>query len=668
MAYVDVILAEPGEQADTYYTYKTKEENITEGSVVVVPFTRNNTPKTAVVFKVYDELHEKGFSAKEILGKEEYSFPKELLDTVLWISRRYISRKNDALRLIMPPGKGEAAPHLEEGEEEKDKEVLTLRQKEVIDEIAPFMEKAEYKAFLLHGVTASGKTESYMNLIDIALKNGKTAIFLVPEIALTKQIIDRFKRRYDEKIIGVIHSRLTKKERQGEWMGILKGDKRIVIGARSAVFSPLRDIGVIILDEEHETTYKSDMTPKYDTQEVAMKRAMAHNAVLVLGSATPSVTTMYRAKTGIYQLLELKERYLKVPLPLMKTVDMRNELLSGNTSIFSTELTEDIKKCLREDKQVILFLNRRGYSNFISCRQCGYIMECPHCGISLTYHRGPDRGVCHYCGYKETVPEICPSCKSKYLKYFGAGTQKVEETAREIFPDVQISRLDLDTIKKRGALEEILNDFKAGKTKILIGTQIVAKGLDFDQVSLVGIVSADITLNIPDYRSSERTFQLILQAGGRAGRRESQGRVLIQSYTPLHYAITCAENHDYSGFYEKEIAIRESLQYPPFSDMIQVLVFSTDEERAKEFGLKARKYMEDKVIKEYGHREAENIYPLSIAFLKRKSGAFRYQIVIRCIKNRRKFYSALLYEMREEIFKGKKGVNVTIDINPYSFM
>ena len=668
MAYVDVILSEQGEQADTYYTYMTKDEAITVGSVVQVPFTRNNISKTAVVFKVNHELIDKGFQVKEILGKEDYTFPKELLDTSLWISRRYICRKNDALRLIMPPGKGEAAPHLEEEEEEKDKEVLTVRQKEVIEEIKPYMEKGEHKAFLLHGVTSSGKTESYMNLIDIALENGRTAIFLVPEIALTRQIIDRFKKRYDENIIAVIHSGLTKKERQVEWMGIINQNKKIVIGARSAIFSPLKDIGVIILDEEHESTYKSDMTPKYDTQEVAMKRAMAHNSVLVLGSATPSVATMYRAKTGIYQLLELKERYSKIPLPLMKTVDMREELLLGNTSIFSTDLKEGIKKCLEENKQVILFLNRRGYSNFISCRQCGYIMECPHCGISLTYHRNPDRGMCHYCGYKERVPDACPSCKSKYLKYFGAGTQKVEETARELFPDVEIARLDLDTVKKRGALDQILKDFKEGKTKILIGTQIVAKGLDFDEVNLVGIVSADVTLNIPDFRSSERTFQLILQAGGRAGRRQIQGNVLIQSYTPDHYAITCAKEYDYALFYEKEIAIRKALMYPPYSDMIQVLVFSIDEEMAREYAVKARKYMEDKVMREYGQGEAVNIYPLSTAVLKRKSGAYRYQIVIRCIKDKRKFYQSLLNDMREEIFKGKRNVYVSIDINPYSFM
>jgi primosomal protein N' (replication factor Y) len=402
---------------------------------------------------------------------------------------------------------------------------------------------------------------------------------------------------------------------------------------------------------------------------VAKKRAMAHNATLILGSATPSVISRFRADEGLYNLVELKERYNKVKMPVMAIVDMREELKQGNRSIFSNSLISHSQQCLAQGKQIILFLNRRGYANFVSCRECGYIMKCQHCGISLTYHRGKNLAVCHYCGHGETVPKTCPSCSSKYIKYFGVGTEKVEEIAKSTFHQAKVARLDLDTIKSRGSIDRILNDFKEGATQILVGTQLVAKGLDFENVGLVGIVAADISLNIPDYRSAERTFQLITQAAGRAGRGDSQGQVVIQSYTPDHYAIQGAANLDYSGFYKDELGIRRALGYPPFSDLIEVLFVSKEEELAKNQGKHSEEYLKKAIEEAFGLEELANLYPLAPSVLQRIGAAYRYHMLIRCPKNRRKEYTEILEGMKSEFVKSKKrDVSISIDINPYSFL
>ena len=671
MSYIDVILDQQGDQADKFYTYKTEDPEIKRGDIVTLPFTRSNQIVTAVVFRVYDQLEAEIPRLKGIEKRTGLTLPEELLDTCLWAAERYIARKNDVLRLMMPPSEGAYVPYLKDDylKDESDKGVLTFQQQDVLLNILPYIENGEYKSFLLHGVTGSGKTEVYMNLIKETLAKRKTALFLVPEIALTKQIIERFIDFFGEEEIAVIHSRLTKKERNNQWLRILKKEARIVIGARSAVFSPLMDLGIIILDEEHETSYKSDMSPKYETQELALRRAEANQSILLLGSATPSLTTMYEAKTGRHKLLTLTERFNKVPMPEMKSVDMREELREGNKSIISRVLLAEIKKSLDEGKQIILFLNRRGYASFVSCRNCGYIMKCPQCGISLTYHRASDRGVCHYCGYKEKVPGTCPSCDSKYLKYFGVGTEKVEEVCRELFPDLEIARMDLDTVKKRGAMEEILESFHQGETKILIGTQLVAKGLDFDNVNLVGIISADISLNIPDFRSSERTFQLILQAAGRAGRRKDRGKVIVQSYTPETEPIAMALENDYYGFYEKELALRRTLLYPPFSDLIQILITSPEERMAVEATERVEKFIKRKLLAIFGPGEEDNLYNGGPAVIQRKGTVFRYQLVLKSPKDRREAYSEILRETREKFIKEyKKEVSISVDINPYSFL
>lgn len=394
---------------------------------------------------------------------------------------------------------------------------LTDEQRGALEIVRPAIDANEHRVFLVQGVTNSGKTEVYMRVIADCLAHGKTAVMLVPEISLTPQTIRRFTTRSGAEAIAVLHSRLSALERYEQWLRVRRGDIRIVIGARSALFAPFENIGVFILDEEHEATYKSDMTPKYDAREVAIQRAAFHQAVVLLGSATPSLESAYRAEKGEYTLIRLHKRFNEGLLPAVTTVDMREELLQGNKSIFSRLLYEKIQETLAEKKQVILFLNRRGYTTFLSCRSCGFVMRCRECGISMTFHKAQGTAVCHYCGRKEAVPTVCPVCGSKYIRQFGTGTEKVEEAALTAFPDTVIDRLDLDTAKRKGNAEKILSRFAKGKTAILIGTQLVAKGLDFSNVGLVGILSADLSLNLPDYRSPERTFQLVTQAAGRAG-------------------------------------------------------------------------------------------------------------------------------------------------------
>ena len=675
MFYADLVIDNDSHQTDTFYTYGYEGESLSVGALVKVPFARGNRWVSGVVFRVYNELDGQIPSLKYISEVDkDISLTQEMLDTCLWMKKRYLCRMNDVIKLMLPSGapaktRSTKIPYQDDVGEEQLVTSLTLEQERALGKIIPSIHKEDHQSFLIFGVTSSGKTEIYMRIIRECLLKDKGAILLVPEISLTKQIIERFIGRFGAKQVAVLHSKLTPGQRYDEWNRIRSGQAKIVIGARSAIFAPLENIGAIILDEEHETTYKSDMTPKYESSEVAKKRAMAHNATLVLGSATPSVISMFRADERFYNLVELKERYNKVKMPVMSVVDMREELKQGNRSIFSRSLISHSHLCLEQGKQIILFLNRRGYANFVSCRECGYIMKCQHCGISLTYHRGKNLAVCHYCGHGEAVPKTCPSCSSKYIKYFGVGTEKVEEIAKSTFPQAKVARLDLDTIKSRGSIERILNDFKEGATQILVGTQLVAKGLDFENVGLVGIVAADVSLNIPDYRSGERTFQLITQAAGRAGRGDSQGQVVIQSYTPDHYAIQGAAKMDYPGFYRNELVIRRALGYPPFSDLIEVLFVSKEEELAKNQGKHSEEYLKKAIEEAFGIEELANLYPLAPSVLQRIGAAYRYHMLIRCPKNRRKEYTEMLEAMKSEFVRSKKkDVSISIDINPYSFL
>ncbi len=437
--------------------------------------------------------------------------------------------------------------------------------------------KSDKKAFLLHGVTGSGKTEVYMNIISECLREGRQSIMLVPEISLTAQTIDRFKKRFGNKI-AVFHSKLSKKDRYLQWLRVYNKDADIVIGARSAIFAPIRDLGVIVIDEEHEDSYISSTSPKYDTMEVAVKMAYMTGGKVILGSATPSLNTYHMAMKGQIELIELKNRVKDASMPEMKIINMSDELDKGNNTIISQELYESIKNSLRQNEQVILFLNKRGYSGFVSCKKCGYVVRCQRCDVSMTYHIEGNMMKCHYCGRTRKMIYECPKCQSDKIEQFSAGTQHVEKLINQLFPHASIERMDLDSMTGADAYENIYNDFKSGKIDILIGTQMLAKGFDFPHVTTVGVLSADAILNLPFYTASEKTFQLITQVSGRAGRGDKKGKVYIQTYEPENFIINAARNNDYDLFLHQELKLRKEFAFPPFINIINICLISRNED------------------------------------------------------------------------------------------
>ena len=459
---------------------------------------------------------------------------------------------------------------------------LTPSQREALEIILPELEQGTGR-FLLHGVTGSGKTEVFIRLVRRALDMGKSAMILVPEIALTPQMVDWFRARFGP-VAAVLHSRLSAGERFDEWRRIRRGDARVIIGARSAVFAPTEHLGLIVVDEEHETTYLSDRHPRYDAREVAQWRCEEEGATLLLASATPSILSFAKARRGDYTLVEMPTRVMNRPMPEVEIVDMRQELEQGNRSVLSGRLVSALRDCLRHGRQAMLLMNRRGYNAFISCRSCGHVMKCPNCDVSLTYHvQGGDGQLhCHYCGHAEPPPQTCPACGSRYIRYFGAGTQKVEEELRRLFPGVGVARMDIDTTSGKDGHQRLLDEFRSGRARVLVGTQMIAKGLDFPRVTLVGVVAADMTLNLPDYRARERTFQLLTQVAGRAGRGEIPGQVVVQTYKPEDPVIRSAAAQDYRAFFQEEFDRRRRGLYPPFTIMARLLVEAEKEQNAKE--------------------------------------------------------------------------------------
>jgi primosomal protein N' (replication factor Y) len=544
---------------------------------------------------------------------------------------------------------------------------LTDEQHQVIQKVMPSVENYQYQPFLIHGITGSGKTEVYMQLIKKIIDQSREAIVLVPEIALTPQMIERFRSRFGDQI-AVLHSKLSLGERYDEWNRIKRGEVKIAIGARSAVFAPFENLGIIIVDEEHEHTYKSEQSPKYHAVEVAEFRCKQHNAILLLGSATPSLESYHKSEKGIYKMLVMENRYNQNKLPDIHIVDMRAELQNGNKSVFSDRLHNEIQRNLEMGEQTILFLNRRGYSTFISCRSCGYVVKCPHCEISLTYHKNSHFLSCHYCGYKQDPPQLCPKCNSKYIKYFGTGTEKIEKITNELFPTARISRLDLDTTSRKGSMERIIGEIRQGKVDILIGTQMIAKGLDFPNVTLVGVIAADMNLNLPEFRAAERTFQLITQVAGRAGRGDRLGRVIVQTYEPEHFAIQASQSHDFVSFYHQEIAVRESFNYPPFSQLINIMVTGEKEvdviKIANEYAVELKYALKDIALSE------EMIFGPGPAALARINQKYRWQIIIKSKMIDQKDLRGIINTVRANIFKknGTNDVNINIDINPFNML
>ncbi len=512
---------------------------------------------------------------------------------------------------------------------------LTAAQESALKSIqASLREMAEEHSsppvFLLHGVTGSGKTEIYLQALAEAVRLGKQGIVLVPEISLTPQTIEQFASRFRGRV-AVLHSQLSLGEQFDEWHRISNGEADVVIGPRSAIFAPLPDLGLIVIDEEHEWTYKQhDQSPRYHTRDVALKLAELTGAVVILGSATPDVQTFYHAQKGEYRLLQLPERVVPSehsPLPQVTVVDLREELKAGNRSMFSRSLSQLINKVLAGKEQAILFLNRRGAATHVQCRNCGFTMNCRRCEVPLTHHSAEDNLVCHQCNYRMPVPQVCPQCLSQRIKFLGVGTQKLEQEVNQAFPRARLLRWDSDVTRRKHSHQQILNRFRAHEADILIGTQMVAKGLDLPQVTLVGVISADTALNLPDFRAGERTFQLLSQVAGRAGRGILGGEVIIQTYSPEHYAVQAAARHDYALFYDREISYRRQLHNPPFSQLASLIYTHTNDRRCQ----KEAERMQRLLIEE---RDARGIADLSLigpapAFIHRLRGRFRWQIILR---------------------------------------
>ncbi|WP_432806901.1 primosomal protein N' [Paenibacillus camelliae] len=552
---------------------------------------------------------------------------------------------------------------------------LTALQQQVYHRIIEQMHQQSGQTMLLYGVTGSGKTEVYLQSIADCLALGRQAIVLVPEISLTPQMVERFKSRFGD-AVAVMHSRLSDGERYDEWRKIRHGQADVVVGARSAIFAPFAQIGLIIIDEEHETSYKQDDTPKYHARDVAVRRAKQHGAVVVLGSATPSLETyMAASRTPAVgsepPLLPMPERVSGQPMPEVHIVDMRDELSRGNRSMFSTSLYDALKLRLERGEQAVLLLNRRGYSTFVMCRSCGYTAACPHCDISLTFHQKTHVLRCHYCGYTEQEPRTCPSCDSEHIRFFGTGTQKVEEELAKLFPGIRVIRMDVDTTTEKNSHEKLLKAFGERKADVLLGTQMVAKGLDFPYVTLVGVIAADTTLNLPDFRSAERTFQLLTQVAGRAGRHHLQGEVMIQTYNPEHYAIVAAADHHYEQFLEQELELRMQMMYPPYCRLVCITMSSERLDQLTE--VSARFAQELRELAEYEGvlvplhsrmmRALEILGPVASP-LARIKDRYRYQCVI---KYRGSIdASSLLERAMKPFVEGKlsKQVQFSVDIDP----
>lgn len=538
--------------------------------------------------------------------------------------------------------------------------LLTLEQQKVMNTIEKERRKQKKKPILIHGITGSGKTEIYLQVIANVLKEGKQAIVLVPEISLTPQIVSRFVSRFGN-YVAVTHSRLSQAERYEQWKKAKNNEISIIIGPRSALFTPFENLGAIIIDEEHESSYHSDTSPKYDAREVARKICELTESILLLGSATPDMITYYKAKQGEILLTSMKQRTNESQLPEVFIEDMREELQEGNYSIFSRNLYQAVQRNIENRKQTILFINRRGHSTFVSCRKCGHVMICEQCNIPYTYHASENQLACHYCGKKIQNPVICPACASKYIKYFGTGTQKIETEVKKLFPQARVLRMDFDTTSKKNSHELILEQFSKGYADILIGTQMIAKGHDFPNVTLVGIIAADLSLNIGDYKGAEITFQLLTQVAGRAGRAQEKGTVYIQTYQPENECIVFSAKQDYEAFYRREIKIRKAMAYPPFSNIFTILIVGKNEKNV----ISAIQYLYE-IMKYFNKRNKFHILGPSPAFLSKIKNEYRWKIIVKCEEEQR-LQSYVLYCVKKWKQKGfGNDIYINLTMNPFT--
>ncbi len=588
----------------------------------------------------------------------------EMLKTTKWISEYYLCSWGQAIESTIPgvlrKGKTSVKPKkpFEEERFEKSSHLKpTEEQKKALADINESLSKKEHCVFLLHGITASGKTEVYLQAISHVLEQGRSSIVLVPEISLTPQTVERFKSRFGE-MVAVIHSKLMGSMRFREWQRIKTGAARVIVGVRSAIMSPVDNLGLVIVDEEHESSYKQEDTPRYHARDLAIERARINNGVVVLGSATPSLESFYNAKKGNYKLINLKKRIQDKDLPEVKIVDMKRELVQKHRQVVLSRILKDmLDKILAKKEQAILFLNRRGFSTSIVCKKCGHVARCKRCESVMVYHFTDKKLICHYCNHKEDPPDICPRCRGSYVKFLGLGTERVESELHRFFPEKRMDRMDTDATKKRGSHDKILGGFRRHGIDVLVGTQMVAKGHDFPLVTLVGVVSADTTLNLPDFRASERTFNLLTQVAGRAGRGKEKGFVIIQTYSPSHYAITTASRHDYDAFYKKEIGYRKELNLPPFIHIIKLTLRSVNNKKAKGAADKLKDLLKKKLD------PSVKVIGPAPAVIARLRGQYRWNIMLKT-ENPKKTNEGLKKILAA--FRKPSGVLLAPDVDPIS--
>jgi primosomal protein N' (replication factor Y) len=623
MSYADVALPVPVDKLFTYTIPSSLSGRVTPGCRVLVPFGRRKMTGYVISLRARrpGRIRLKSLS---VLIDEEPLLTGLLLDLARWMASYYVHTFGEVLRTMLPAsfkGKGRFPAGDETAGKfpyEIERPPLNEDQAAAFTAVAGAIVRPGSARFLLHGVTGSGKTEVYLRCIDEVLAAGKSAIVLIPEIALIPQTTSRFRRRFGGEV-AVLHSRLTGAQRRSIWEGAARGEIRVVIGARSAVFVPLRDLGIIVVDEEQDSSYKQEEKPHYHAVAVAGERAEREGAVLLLGSATPSLETYVRARGGTITYLKLGSRPIEGPMPRIEIVDMR-----GREGILSEELLDSLESCTGRGEQAIVLINRRGHANFVQCTSCGWIDRCPHCSISLTYHSRGHRLVCHYCGYLSAPPDVCPQCRAYKLVHRGIGTQRVEMELSNLLPGARIARMDLDSTAGKGAHLSILESFSRRESDVLLGTQMVAKGHHYPNVTLVGVIAADGGLNFPDFRAAERTFQLLYQAAGRTGRGEKEGRVIVQTYAPEHYLYAHLITHDFDGFAERELALRNELGYPPARGLILLTVTSTARSNAERGGERVQRFLSDR----YSGGSIDILGPVP-ALVERVRGRYRVHVLVR---------------------------------------
>ncbi len=659
--YVEVITSLPIDRTFQYEVTGKESYAPETGKRVHIPF--RSAKRIGYIVKLEDHPMVKGPKPLIDVIDEFPIFSREMIALAGWIKDNYFCSWGEALEAMIPGALKRGKISMTSRIKEKPQKVTPTgphvpnkEQQTVLDDINRCLDQGRHEVFLLHGITGSGKTEIYLRAMESVLDRGKDGVILVPEISLTPQTVERFKSRFGEKV-AVFHSKMLQSARFGEWQRIKEGKARIVVGPRSAVFSPLKDPGIFIVDEEHEPSYKQEDVPRYHARDVAIERARMAGSPVILGSATPSLESYHKAVKGEYRLVELTQRIHEKELPLVKLVDMRMDFDTrvGKT-VISRILEEALRKDISKQQQALIFLNRRGFSTFVICRKCGYVLKCPKCDSPMVYHQDKRHLICHYCNVRIGPPKLCPSCNEDYLIYKGTGTEKVEEEIRNMMPGVRLARMDSDTMSKRGSHDRVLKDFKEHRTDVIVGTQMIAKGLDFPKVTLVGVVSADANLNLPDFRSGERTFNLITQVAGRAGRGDLGGEVIVQTYTPEHYAVRLAAKHDYNGFYNMEIESRRELGFPPFVHLVKITLRARKEDNVE----KCARRLEATLKKKMPDIDMLGPAPSPLTKLR---GYYRWNILVRA-KGRGEIVKKLRTALKG--FRKGSGVFMAVDVDPMS--